>query len=69
MTPWDDAVEALRNQIGVSIGVALARDAAADGLDLPARADFALYQAKEAGRNTFRLYDGVGKTEDEAKVA
>jgi len=44
-------------RIGVSIGVALARNSANDGLDLPARADFALYQAKESGRNTFRLYD------------
>jgi diguanylate cyclase (GGDEF)-like protein len=55
-------------RIGVSIGVAVARDAAADGLDLPARADFALYQAKEAGRNTFRLYDGAAMR-DEARVA
>jgi diguanylate cyclase (GGDEF)-like protein len=55
-------------RIGVSIGVAVARDAAADGLDLPARADFALYQAKEAGRNTFRLYDGAARR-DEAKPA
>ncbi|MBK8086143.1 MAG: diguanylate cyclase [Devosia sp.] len=44
-------------RIGVSIGVAVAIDAARDGLDLPARADFALYQAKEAGRNQVRLYD------------
>ena len=44
-------------RIGVSIGVALAADAARDGLDLPARADFALYQAKESGRNQYRLYD------------
>jgi diguanylate cyclase (GGDEF)-like protein len=42
-------------RIGVSIGVAVARDAAADGLDLPARADFALYQAKEAGRESCRV--------------
>lgn len=56
-------------RIGVSIGVAVARDAAADGLDLPARADFALYQAKEAGRNTFRLYDGAARQEEAAKVA
>jgi diguanylate cyclase (GGDEF)-like protein len=55
-------------RIGVSIGVAVARDAGADGLDLPARADFALYQAKEAGRNTFRLYDGA-KEDEAAKVA
>ena len=44
-------------RIGVSIGVALAADAARDGLDLPARADFALYQAKESGRNRYCLYD------------
>ena len=56
-------------RIGVSVGVAVARDAAADGLDLPARADFALYQAKEAGRNTFRLYDGAVKDDLAAKVA
>jgi len=42
--------------IGVSIGIALAPR---DGLDhdhLYARADQALYRAKDAGRNTFRLY-------------
>jgi diguanylate cyclase (GGDEF)-like protein len=43
--------------VGVSIGVAIAKDAARDGIDLPARADFALYQAKESGRNTYRLYE------------
>ena len=46
-------------RIGVSIGVALARDAGRDGLDLPARADFALYQAKESGRNQYKLYDDL----------
>ena len=44
-------------RIGVSIGVAVARDAGRDGLDLPARADFALYQAKESGRNQYKLYE------------
>ncbi|WP_457108579.1 diguanylate cyclase domain-containing protein [Methylobacterium sp. P5_C11] len=42
--------------IGISVGVALAPG---DGLDpdhLYARADQALYRAKAAGRNTFRLY-------------
>lgn len=53
-------------RIGVSIGVALARDAAGDGLDLPARADFALYQAKESGRNQVKLYDELAKERNEA---
>jgi diguanylate cyclase (GGDEF)-like protein len=53
-------------RIGVSIGVALAKDSARDGLDLPARADFALYQAKEAGRNTFKLYDDLAEPKDAA---
>ena len=44
-------------RIGVSIGVAVASNAARDGLDLPARADFALYQAKESGRNQYKLYE------------
>lgn len=56
-------------RIGVSIGVALAHDAARDGLDLPARADFALYQAKESGRNTFRLYDDLARAKDDAAAA
>ncbi len=53
-------------RIGVSIGVALAGGAARDGLDLSARADFALYQAKEQGRNTFWLYDDLGEPKDDA---
>lgn len=56
-------------RIGVSIGVALARDAARDGLDLPARADFALYQAKEQGRNTFKLYDDLAEPKDDVAAA
>ena len=43
-------------RIGVSIGIALARDAK-DGNDLPARADFALYEAKDAGRNQYKVFD------------
>jgi diguanylate cyclase (GGDEF)-like protein len=43
-------------RIGVSIGIAVAREPR-DALDLVARADFALYQAKESGRNQARLYD------------
>jgi len=52
-------------RIGVSIGVALARDSARDGLDLPARADLALYQAKESGRNQYKLYDELGNAKTE----
>jgi diguanylate cyclase (GGDEF)-like protein len=43
-------------RIGVSIGLAFARDSR-DGADLAARADFALYDAKEAGRNCYRVFD------------
>ncbi len=42
--------------IGISIGAALARSAT-HGDDLSARADFALYQAKDSGRNCFRMFD------------
>ena len=43
-------------RIGVSIGLAMARDEK-DGKDLAARADFALYEAKDAGRNCYRVFD------------
>ncbi len=56
-------------RIGVSIGVALARDSARDGLDLPARADFALYQAKESGRNQFKLYDDLAPAQKQDAAA
>jgi diguanylate cyclase (GGDEF)-like protein len=50
-------LEGRRSVIGVSIGIALyPRDG--DSADLLLRrADIALYQAKEAGRNTFRLFN------------
>jgi diguanylate cyclase (GGDEF)-like protein len=51
-------------RIGVSIGVAVGRDLQ-DGADLPARADFALYEAKDAGRNCYRVFD---QRRDEAGV-
>ena len=43
-------------RIGVSIGLDMARDEK-DGKDLAARADFALYEAKDAGRNCYRVFD------------
>lgn len=46
-------------RIGVSIGIALA-STLADFDDLAPRADFALYEAKEGGRNQFRLYGAAG---------
>lgn len=42
-------------KIGVSIGVAMAHSET-DGSDLSSRADFALYEAKDAGRNQFRVF-------------
>jgi diguanylate cyclase (GGDEF)-like protein len=59
--------------IGVSVGIAIA-DSPEDGLELPSRADFALYEAKEVGRNQARLFGDKGdgatpETEAEAKVA
>jgi diguanylate cyclase (GGDEF)-like protein len=49
-------------RIGVSVGIAIAHDAT-DAAELPARADFALYEAKDAGRNQYRMFgdrDGGG---------
>ncbi|HEY9011163.1 MAG TPA: diguanylate cyclase [Devosia sp.] len=43
-------------KIGVSIGIATARTDQ-DGADLLTRADFALYEAKDAGRNCYRVFE------------
>ena len=43
-------------QVGTSIGVALYPDDAADLDQMIAHADMAMYQAKEDGRNTYRLF-------------
>jgi diguanylate cyclase (GGDEF)-like protein len=43
-------------KIGVSIGIAVGRETR-DGTDLTARADYALYEAKDAGRNCYRVFD------------
>ena len=42
-------------RIGVSIGIAIA-GTPSEAADLPARADFALYEAKENGRNAYRIF-------------
>ena len=64
-------------KIGVSIGIALAHDET-DAADVGARADFALYEAKDAGRNQYKLFtdrrdDGavlsLPQPEDAQKVA
>ncbi|MEQ1900873.1 MAG: diguanylate cyclase [Devosia sp.] len=44
-------------KIGVSIGIATASSDERD--DLVSRADFALYDAKEAGRNTYRMFETI----------
>ncbi|MBI4922014.1 MAG: diguanylate cyclase [Devosia nanyangense] len=46
-------------QIGVSVGIATA--VADERKDLVSRADFALYDAKESGRNTFRVFDRLAR--------
>ena len=43
--------------VGVSIGVAISKDTVAGSLDLVRKADIALYSAKDAGRNTYRLFN------------
>jgi predicted signal transduction protein with EAL and GGDEF domain len=45
--------------IGVSVGIATA--VTDERKDLVSRADFALYDAKESGRNTFRVFDDLKK--------
>lgn len=55
--PFDLDGEVAR--IGVSVGIAVAA-APEDGAELPARADFALYEAKDAGRNQYRLFGEPG---------
>jgi diguanylate cyclase (GGDEF)-like protein len=43
--------------IGVSVGIATALTDERE--DLVSRADFALYDAKESGRNTYRVFGGI----------
>ena len=45
--------------IGVSVGIATALTSERE--DLVARADVALYDAKESGRNTYRVFDEIRK--------
>ncbi|WP_081619786.1 EAL domain-containing protein [Thioalkalivibrio sp. ALJT] len=43
-------------QVGASIGIALFPDHASSAAELITQADAAMYEAKDAGRNTFRFY-------------
>lgn len=53
-------------EIGVSIGVVVA-PAAQAARDLASKADVALYAAKAAGRNTFRIFDDAMQETDDAR--
>jgi diguanylate cyclase (GGDEF)-like protein len=55
-------------EIGVSIGVVLA-PAAQAARDLASKADIALYAAKAAGRNTFRVFDEAMKEAADGREA
>jgi len=49
-------LEGVDASIGVSIGIAVAGDADNDGEDLTSRADYALYEAKDAGRDRYHVF-------------
>lgn len=49
-------VRGAQAKVGVSIGIATA-NSEQDGTDLLSRADFALYEAKDAGRNCYRIFE------------
>lgn len=55
-----DAAVTVEHHCTASIGVVLFVDHEASASDLLNRADTAMYQAKEAGRNAVRFYDGEG---------
>ena len=42
--------------VGVSVGIAVSPQSGVDPLELVRRSDIALYQAKDGGRNTYRLF-------------
>ncbi|MFC7410980.1 diguanylate cyclase domain-containing protein [Hydrogenophaga atypica] len=52
-------VDKLQLDLGCSIGIASYPDHASTATDLLAAADHAMYQAKTAGRNTFRFFDAT----------
>jgi len=55
--------------VGVSIGIAIARTDAADGDALLRAADIAMYRSKQAGRNTFRFFEQSMDDEMRAREA
>jgi diguanylate cyclase (GGDEF)-like protein len=62
-TPFRYESNSLR--LTTSLGIALYPEQAADAEELVARADIAMYQAKQAGKNTWRVYrdDNAGNIE------
>ena len=54
-----------RMRVGASVGIAIETGAALDALTLVKRSDAALYRAKAAGRNTYRIGDAAADAEAE----
>jgi diguanylate cyclase (GGDEF)-like protein/PAS domain S-box-containing protein len=57
-------------RLTASLGIAIYPEQAADSEELVARADIAMYQAKQAGKNTWRVYrdDDTGNRETLARL-
>ena len=60
-------IEGTRINVGVSIGIALARDDNADSSELMKRADLALYRAKAEGANSYVVFDRKMAAQIEAR--